>query len=121
MTQCSRGLIVIFLPSLGCGGAERAMLELALALHQQGLPVEFCLAQCSGSFLDAVPGDLPVCDLGGGGLLRSLLPLMQHLRRRRPHVLLAAMTHSNVVALLAAALASVRLRVVVSERAVPLS
>ena len=121
MTRNPRGPIAIFLPSLACGGAERAMLQLALALHQQGLPVELWLAQCSGSFLDAVPGDLPVFDLGGGGVLRSLLPLMHHLRCRRPHVLLTAMTHANVVALLAAALASARLRVVVSERAAPLS
>jgi glycosyltransferase involved in cell wall biosynthesis len=95
------------------------MLDLAKALHQQGLPVEFWLAQRTGSLLADVPADLPIRELGGGGVLRSLWPLIRQLKRRRPRVLLSAMTHTNVVALLAAALSAVRLRVVISERAAP--
>lgn len=95
------------------------MLDLAKALQQQGLPVELWLAQRTGSLLADVPDDLPICELGGAGVLRSLWPLIRQLRHRRPRVLLSAMTHTNVVALVAAALAGGRLRVVVSERAAP--
>jgi hypothetical protein len=114
---------VIFLPSLAGGGAERVMLQLAVALQQQGVPVELWLAQASGPYLADVPLQVPVRQLGGAGVLRSLVPLVACVRRRRPRVLLAAMTHANVVALLAVVLAVPRgrgrPRVVISERAAP--
>jgi glycosyltransferase involved in cell wall biosynthesis len=113
----------IFLPSFAGGGAERVMVQLAVALHQQELPVELWLAQARGPYLADVPPGVPVRELGGAGVLRSLLPLVGCLRRRRPQVLLAAMTHANVVALLAVVLAVPRgrgrPRVVISERAAP--
>ena len=114
---------VIFLPSLAGGGAERVMLQLAVALQQRGVPVELWLAQASGPYLADVPLQVPVRQLGGAGVLRSLVPLVACVRRRRPRVLLAAMTHANVVALLAVVLAVPRgrgrPRVVISERAAP--
>jgi len=116
-----RGPVAIVLPSLAGGGAERVMLQLAHQLLTQGLPVELLLAQASGPYLTDVDGALPLHQLGGGGVLRSLLPLVRYLRQRRPQVVLAAMTHMNVVALLAARLAAAgggpQVRVVVSERA----
>jgi glycosyltransferase involved in cell wall biosynthesis len=112
--------VAIVLPSLAGGGAERVMLQLAHQLLAQGLPVELLLAQVSGPYLADVDAALPLRQLGGGGVLRSLVPLVRYLKQRRPQVVLAAMTHMNVVALLAARLAAVlggpRCRVVVSER-----
>jgi len=113
----------IFLPSVAGGGAERVMVQLAAALYQQGLPVELWLAQASGPYLAHVPPGVPVRELGGAGVLRSLFPLVRCLRRRRPRVLLAAMSHANVVALSADWLVAVSgrgcTRVVISERAAP--
>jgi len=113
--------VAIVLPSLAGGGAERVLLQLAHQLLAQGLPVELLLAQASGPYLADVDGALPLHQLGGRGVLRSLLPLVRYLRQRRPQVVLAAMTHMNVVALLAARLAAAgggpQVRVVVSERA----
>jgi glycosyltransferase involved in cell wall biosynthesis len=113
--------IVIFLPSLAGGGAENVMLQLAIALKRQRIPVELWLAKASGAYLSQVPIDLPIFELGGQGVMGSLVPLVALLIRRKPRVLLSAMTHSNVVALLAARLLVVfcryRPRIVVSERA----
>lgn len=122
--KCYRNApVVIFLPSLAGGGAERVLLQLAVAWMQQGVPVELWLAQASGIYLDHVPEDLPVIELGGAGVLHSLAPLVACLQHRRPRVLLSAMSHANVICLTAAWIADPRkrsdLRVVISERASP--
>lgn len=108
--------IAIFLPSLNGGGAERVMVTLANAFAARGYEVDLVLAAAQGPYLKDVSAAVRIVDLKAGRVIMALLPLMRYLRRQRPVAMLTAMTHANVVALLARRLARVPTRLVVSER-----
>lgn len=108
--------VALFLPSLGGGGAERSMIDVARGLAESGLEVDLVVAHGGGPYRDRVPAGVRVEDLGVQRVSRSLPALVRYLRRRRPVALLSAMAHANIAAVAARALARVRCRVVVSER-----
>lgn len=108
--------IAIFLPSLNGGGAERVMVTLANAFARRGYAVDLVLAAAQGPYLKNVGPDVRVVDLKAGRVIRALLPLARYLRQERPAVMLVAMTHANVIALLARMLARAPTRLVLSER-----
>lgn len=106
----------LFLPSLYGGGAERAMVTLANAIAARGYAVDLVLAEARGPYLTSVSNAVRVVDLKSGRVIKSLLPLVSYLRRERPTVLLSAISHANMIALLAKKIAKSQTRVVVSER-----
>lgn len=106
--------IVIFLPDLNGGGAERVMLTLANALSARGFKVDLVLVTARGPYLMDVSPLVNVVDLKAGRAIKALLPLVRYIRRESPGVILSAMGHVNVVALLARKLAMRKTRVVVS-------
>lgn len=109
--------LVVFLPSLAGGGAERAVTLVANGLAQRGVEVELVLAEATGPYLDIVLPTVRVVDLGARSLPQALPRLARRLRASQPDALLAAMSHANVVAALAHRLAQSRARLVLSERA----
>jgi glycosyltransferase involved in cell wall biosynthesis len=134
--------LALFIRSLGGGGgAERMIVTLAGLFAARGHRVDLVLGRHEGNFVDAVPADVNVVDLGGGSwpatlrlalgdLPRSpaLFPwhppwilscapaLVSYLRDRRPHALLSALNYTNLTAVWARRLAGVPLRLVLSER-----
>jgi glycosyltransferase involved in cell wall biosynthesis len=107
---------MIVLHDLRGGGAERAMLRLAKGLTEAGHKVELVLVQAAGDYLDKVPAGVERVVLGAKSVAAALLPLSSHIKARRPKAILAALTHMNLVAILAAKLAGHRGALVVSER-----
>lgn len=108
--------IAIFLPSLEGGGAERVMGILANAFVERGYTVELVLASAKGPYLGSIDDGVRIVDLATDGIARSALPLVRYLKQRRPQALLSALSHSNLVAALALAVAAVPTRLVISER-----
>jgi glycosyltransferase involved in cell wall biosynthesis len=108
--------IAIFLPSLNGGGAERVMVTLANAFAKRGYEVDLVLATALGPYLKNVSPAVRIVDLNAGRLIWALLPVALYLRGERPTAMLSAMTHTNVIAILARMLAKVSTRLVVSER-----
>ncbi|WBX84779.1 glycosyltransferase [Sphingosinicella microcystinivorans] len=111
--------IAIFLPSLEGGGAERVMVTLANGFAARGHRVDLVLTKAEGPYRSEVSAHVNVIDLNRSRMLTSLLPLIRYLSRERPHVMLSALNHANIVAILARKLAGVRTRLVVSERSSP--
>lgn len=109
--------IALYLPSLVGGGAEQVMVTLANGFAARGLAVDLVLAKAEGPYLDDVAPSVGVMDLNARRVLASLPGLVRYLRRERPCVMLSAMSHANVIALVARRLAATGTRVVVSERA----
>jgi glycosyltransferase involved in cell wall biosynthesis len=101
----SRGRIAFFLPSVRGGGAQRVIINLIQGIVRRGQPVDLALAIHDGVFLDHVPPEVRVVDLGGRRLIGGFLPLVRYLRRERPRVLISSMSHANMLALWAARLA----------------
>ena len=95
------------------------MVTLANGFADKGHDVDLVLASARGPYLTDVSDAVGITDLASDGVLKSLPGLVRYLRRKRPDALLSAMTHANVVALLARRLAGVPTRLVVSERNSP--
>jgi glycosyltransferase involved in cell wall biosynthesis len=109
--------LAVFLPSVGGGGAERVFLSLANGLSERGHQVDLILARAEGPYLKDVSKQVSIINLDKGRISSSLLPLVNYLRRARPDVLLSAMTHVNIIAVLARMLAASSAVLAVSERA----
>ena len=92
------------------------MVTLANAFVARGYEVDLVLASAHGPYLKDVAPTVRIVDLKAGREIKALLPLVGYLRRERPAAMLAALTHTNVVAILARMLAKVSTRLVVSER-----
>jgi len=107
--------IALFLPSFRGGGAERVMVNLARGFAERGLAVDLVLAKAEGPYISQVPPEARVVDLRVSRVLLSLPGLVDYLRRERPLALLSTLNHANIVALWAARLARVPVRVVVRE------
>lgn len=103
----SAGRVCFFMPSLAGGGAERVTLSLLAALSADGVDVELVVASRTGELRDSVPDGVPCVDLAAGRVLSAVRPLVAHLRRTRPRLLVGVLAHANIVAVVAAALSSV--------------
>lgn len=111
--------ICLFLPSLDGGGAERVFVQLANEFAKLGVDVRLLLAAARGPYLSEVGGQVQIKELGGAGVLRSLPLLMKYLKADPPDVLLSALDHSNIVAILACSMTRLGIRCVISMRSVP--
>lgn len=94
--------ILIFLPNLELGGAERGALIRAREFTRLGYEVSFALAEAKGALLSEAEADFEVVDLGATRLRNSFQPLRHLLKTRRYDVLLAHMWPMTFIAALAA-------------------
>ncbi len=109
--------VALIVPSLGYGGVEKVMLHLAGGLQLAGCRIDLVTANAAGEFRSRVPDAIRVVDLRSRRVATSLPGLAAYLRREQPDIAIAAMTHTNVVTLLARRLARCRTRVVITEHA----
>ena len=93
--------VACFLPSLGGGGAERVVLNVATALARRGYSVDLVLGSPKGSYMDQLAGELDVVSLKCRKTIFGVLPLGRYLMRRRPDVLMSATETANIVAVAA--------------------
>ncbi len=96
------------------GGAQRVTLNLIryLALHYDH-QIDLVLVKAKGAFMEQVPDNVRVVDLGASRTVSSLIGLIRYLRQNRPDVLLSGMDYVNVVALMAVKIAGTNTRTVV--------
>lgn len=112
--------IVIFIPNLGGGGAQRVMLNLALDFHKRGHRVNFVLVHKEGSYLKNVPKGINVLSFTTLTKRRYKMPQMlfllaRYLRREKPDILLSAMNPCNLIAIIARMLSGSETKIAVSE------
>ncbi|MGB5324269.1 MAG: glycosyltransferase [Pseudomonadales bacterium] len=108
--------LAMFLPDLSGGGAERVMVNLAIAFCERGIGVDLVLLKAEGAYLKELPSGARVVDLKASRMLTGFVALAQYMRRERPPIMLAALSHANVTALLAALLSRSKVPVVVCEQ-----
>ncbi len=90
--------IVVFLPSLAGGGAERATLALCEGLAGRGFDVRLVVGTSAGALADAVPDGVMLVDLQAGRALTGVRALLRYLRRERPDVVISAISHASIIA-----------------------
>ncbi len=107
--------IALFVPTLGAGGAERVMVNLAYGFLLAGQSVDFVVVRKEGPYVYELPTGLNIVDLGVKHTSLAVIALSNYLRRVNPDIMLSAMDYANVVALLAKKISRVRTLSVISE------
>ncbi len=91
ITKNYQPCILILLPDLRGGGAERLHILLANQWHDQGIKVDFALMRRRGDLLGLLSDGIGVVDLGVDRVREVTLPLARYLRKARPDIVIAAM------------------------------
>lgn len=107
--------VLFFRPSLARGGADRVTVTVMQHLDRSLYDVELVLLQKTGPFVEEVPDDVTIHELGGR-VWTSVPPLLRLLRQRQPDVLFSTSSGTNVPAAMAKFFLRDKVRVVVSER-----
>ena len=94
--------IALFISTLGCGGAERAVVNLLRAGADLGIPLDLLLARAEGPLLAEVPPEVRVIEFKVGKLQHAIPKLARYLRRERPQGVLSQLTQANVTLLIGA-------------------
>lgn len=108
-------MIAFFVPTLGGGGAERNMINLAKGFSERNHQVVLVLTRAEGPFLQETGAEVEVVDLRATRVATSLVPLVRFLNKRRPRALLSTLSHANVLAVWARDLADPPVRLVLRE------
>lgn len=93
--------IVILLPALNDGGAERSLVNLANELNRRGRhKVRFVLLRREGPYLDLIDPSIPVEGLTDrGDVLLSLPALVKKLKTLKPDILITALPVADLLAI----------------------
>lgn len=107
--------IALFLRTVGGGGAERVLLNLATGFVQAGLAVDLVVSAGEGLELWTLPDSIRVIDLQAPRVSASLPALVRYLQRERPYAIIPSLHYANEVALLAKYLSGVSTKVLIPE------
>lgn len=89
----AKPLVSVFLPALKGGGAERAMLYLAIGLAERGWRVDLVLAEAFGEYLVHVPPEVRLIDLQAKFpvVVTKTIALHRYLEKEQPAILFSAL------------------------------
>lgn len=112
----ARRSLVIYLPDLSGGGAERLHARLMPYFSEIGFDVTFLLDRARGELMEPVKqAGARIVSLGATRQINALPKLVRFLKAEKPDILVANMEHMNVMAVLARRLAGVCTRIVVTQ------
>lgn len=110
-----KGKVALFVPSLTAGGAQRVMVRLANTATQLGVRVDLLVCRAEGVLLSQLSPEVNLVDLRAQRVIASLPALVRYLKAEKPHGILSAMAHANVVAVWSRYLAREPCTVIVRE------
>lgn len=113
-----RRRVLLVIPSLTGGGAERVFSILLRHLDRCKFELHLAVLQAMGPFLQDVPKDVVLHDLKVSRVRYALPSIVRLVRRIRPRAVLSTLGHLNLVLLLAKALFPRQTRLIVREAAV---
>lgn len=93
----NKNRLLMVIPSLRGGGAERVFAILAGGLSSIGLDVHLALAQREGAWLSRLSKSVSVHDLEAPRVRQAAWPIWKLVRRIRPQCVLSTISHINVV------------------------
>ena len=109
--------IVLFVPNLEGGGAERMMVNLVNSFERKGFNANLLLARKTGPYVKLVNKNVKIFDLKISFLNPLFLyHLFRFFKKEKPDIVLSAMTLPNVAVLLVKRLAMSSSKVYISER-----
>jgi glycosyltransferase involved in cell wall biosynthesis len=110
--------LIIFLPSLEGGGAERAFVELANQFVKLGVNVDFVCAKLKGQYIDEVNSGIKLVDLSTTNKFIMLIRLIRYIRKKKPDAILSGLDMPNIITVLACIISNYADKCFISERTV---
>jgi len=110
-----RAKILLLIPHLGGGGAERVTALLAEKLSPEKYEVHLCLITQDSVHSGAIPSSVQVYRLGARRVRTAAIPLIRLVWQLRPAVILSGMAHLNFLVLLLRLFFPPRTRVLVRQ------
>ncbi|EKP94111.1 glycosyltransferase [Thermaerobacter subterraneus] len=107
--------IALFIPNLGGAGAERVFVHLARGFTESGVTVDLVVLDGNGPMREYLAPGVRLIELNVRRTLLAIRPLVRYLNEVRPSILISALDHANIVALLARRMAKSECKVVVTE------
>lgn len=117
-----KGKILFFLPTLGGGGAERTIVQLAniFAERQYNVHLAVCdITGNNGKLLPEVESKVTIIDLSCKRVLLAISPLKKLMVKENYDWICATQTHSNIIALISKKIAAVSSKLIVREVSTP--
>jgi glycosyltransferase involved in cell wall biosynthesis len=108
--------IALFVPSLGGGGAERAMVTLANSLAERRFAVDFVLWTESGPLRSLLSEKVHVVALGTYNPARLVFGFARFLKTYKPNVVISTLFVGNIIAALAKAASRSRTHLILTEQ-----
>lgn len=105
-----------FISHLHGGGMERVTVSLIKGLVARGFPVDLVLVNRGmGAYEEDIPKGCRIVDLKAKRALTAIPAFVRYLKSGKSGVLITALTHVNIVALLARTISGVRIPIIVTE------
>ncbi|MGE4345675.1 MAG: glycosyltransferase [Geoalkalibacter sp.] len=109
----NRGAIAFYLATSGHSGVDRIMSNLIEEFSRRGIHIDLLRIAKHGPYLQEIPGNVRLVELGTAHVNNSFLPLVRYLRREKPAALLSDKDRLNRIAILARRVAGVDTRIAV--------
>lgn len=109
--------IALYIPSMQGGGAEKVFVTLANYFVSIGYKVDLLLTLKIGPYLEKLDSRINIYELSSKKTSFDLFRLVNYLKNNTPDVLLSALTHTNIIAMMANVLAGNTCPVYISEHA----
>lgn len=114
-----RQKILLFVPTLGGGGAERVFSTLLRHLGRDQFELHLALLNTQGEYMSEVPDDVVVHDLKHSRVRYALLGLVQLIHSVRPTAVLSTLSECNFILTLSRPFLPKGTRVLVRESQLP--
>jgi glycosyltransferase involved in cell wall biosynthesis len=115
MAMKQRTKLLLLIPHLGGGGAERVVAQLAQHLDPQRFKIHLALITCDGPGAEPPPASVTVHRFGATRVRQAWLQLLHLIRAEQPDVLLSGMAHLNFLVLLLKPLLPRRTRILIRQ------
>lgn len=111
--------VVVIIPSLRGGGAEKVMINVVSALDRNKFDITLIVIKKEGPYIDLVPKDIHLIDIGIDRVRNSIYKLLKTLNCIKPDVILSTQSHLNLSLLMIKPMLKGRPKVIVREANTP--
>ena len=101
MNSIDKGLVLVILPTLKIGGAEKSLVQLANRMSSDGWPVSLAVMSLEGELIDSVNQSVKIIDLHCNRYSRAILILASIFKTHRPSLVLTSLYATGLAALAA--------------------
>jgi len=108
-------LVALFIPTLGGGGAERVVVNLAKGFLRKGFKVNILLVDKKGPFVKDLPEECQVINFHSKRTLFTFFKIINYINKEKPYVFISHLTHANIVSALAQAVSREKTKLLLVE------